>query len=637
MSAVDSRLQRLRAELDDHARLAVRLGLDLERPLRALDDGYPETTVALIGTLCERLLKQLWRHHAIEGDPSARALNDLIKRCRPHIRSVAVLEALEDIRRLRNRAGHDGGAPIATEDGLTAIRRLVDVLAWFTSTGSAALLGDEPTLVREVAERAEFLAGLYLTLGYRSAKRFVLTSDTVYQLFCRESGARLEYVELLLSRDAEDLHHVLTTTGGELLRTRLPKLTRFVVLDQAHDAVRELLGDGFRIIRYDGFVSTLLDFDAHLPPLPPVERPEPITAAVLAADPRTGQPQIAEEADAAALLARLAGGRANVLVVGRPGSGKSTLLRRLVATEETRRFRFCFDLSLKPPDESFAEYVSRLLAPCMPADRARAYDLFLYLIRSGKALCVLDAVDEGVAEPSAAGFVQLFAELAAVLSAESAVVMSSRVSFLADSPQIRQLLDHGAARSEQLVEQLYVHGVDPERLPHCHVVRLTGPGATPLERRLGGLLHTGPGGQPLGALLGARISQVLAERNRPELEAALPGTLGRAFLEGRTVFSLLDLVRMLGPQAFTGGRPELETCALAPVLRPDGPDRVAFAHTAFQELLAARFLATAAGREIAAALPGGAFLTEQVRAFLAGLPQAREESDDCVLPAGCIW
>src|SRR5438067_4020890 len=99
------------------------------------------------------------------------------------------------------------------------------------------------------------------------------------------------------------------------------------------------------------------------------------------------------------------------------------------------------------------------------------------------------------------------------------------------------------------------------------------------------------------------------------------------------VFALLDLHRDLGPGAFIDGRLELDSCVLAPLLRPAGPEQVAFVHTAYQELLAARFLATPSGREAAADLSGGAFITEQVRAFLARIP-AVVPSDDCVLPAG---
>ncbi|MFD3440245.1 SUMF1/EgtB/PvdO family nonheme iron enzyme [Streptomyces sp. NPDC058685] len=635
---VDERLRRLRSELDDHSRIADHLGLDLERPLRSLNDGYPENAVALVGKLTEKLLKELWRHHGIEGDPSTKALNDLVKRCRPHILSSTVMDALDDIRRLRNRSTHDG-YDISDEDGLLAVRRLVDVLVWFTDTGSAALVGGEPDMAPEVATRCEFLAGLYVTLGYRQAKRFVLSPDTVYQLFCRESGMRLEYVELMLSRDADDLSTVLTSSDGELLRTRLPKLTRFVILEDHNDsmssALHQMLGLDLRIVRYDGFVDTLVNLDIHLGPVAtaavPAEPRTALAAAVLSADPHTGESTMAESADAAELLSRLACGSANVLVTGRPGSGKSTLLRTLAVDPEIRRFRFYFDLGLKPKDEPFSEYASRLLAPVMAAsDRSRAYDLFLYLIRSGTALCVLDAVDEGVEEASPAGFLRLFTDLAAVLSAESAVVMSSRVSFLADSPQVRQLLDSGAGRSEQLVEQLYANGVDPARVPHFHVVRLAEPDATPLEKRLTSELDL-PARRPLGDILGAHITQTLAARGRTDIEHRLPAAFGQAFLGDQSVFSLLDLHRMLGAEAFTDSRLDFDTCLLAPLLRSAGSEQVTFVHTAYLELLAARYLAEHA--DTAAGIEGGAFLTEQVRAFRAGLPAA-PPGDDCVLPAG---
>jgi formylglycine-generating enzyme required for sulfatase activity len=624
--------------LDDHSRIADHLGLDLERPLRSLNDGYPENAVALIGKLTEKLLKELWRHHNIEGDPSTKALNDLVKRCRPHIRSSTVMDALDDIRRLRNRSTHDG-YDISDEDGLLAVRRLVDVLVWFTNTGSAALLGGEPDMAPEVARRSEFLAGLYVTLGYRQAKRFVLSPDTVYQLFCRESGMRFEYVELMLSRDADDLSTVLAATGGELLRTRLPKLTRFVVLEDDNDcasssALHQMLGLDFRIVRYDGFVDTLVNLEAHIGAVSssavPAEPRTAVAAAVLSTDPHTGESRMSESEDAAELLTRLARGSANVLVTGRPGSGKSTLLRSLAVSPETRRFRFYFDLGLKPKDEPFSEYAARLLAPSMASDRSRAYDLFLYLIRSGTALCVLDAVDEGVEEPSPAGFLRLFADLAAVLSAESAVIMSSRVSFLADSPQVRQLLDSGAGRSEQLVEQMYANGVDPGRVPHFHVVRLAEPDATPLEKRLTAALGL-PSGRPFADILSTHITRTLTDHGHADIEQRLPTVFGAAFLADRTVFSLLDLHRTLGTGAFSDGRLELDACVLSPLLRGAGPDRVAFVHTAYQELLAARYLSESANRETAAQISGGAFLTEQVRAFLAGLP-GTTGTDDCVLP-----
>jgi hypothetical protein len=154
---LDARLQRLQAELSEHARLADYLDVDLGRPVQALSDGYPENAISHVGKITERLLKRLWRHHDVPGSPAGKMLKDLIAGCRPNIRSHAVIESLHDIQRLRNRSAHDG-LEVADEDGLTAVRRLLDVLGWYTSTGSGALSPDAPRLTAAVAARAEFLA-----------------------------------------------------------------------------------------------------------------------------------------------------------------------------------------------------------------------------------------------------------------------------------------------------------------------------------------------------------------------------------------------------------------------------------------------------------------------------------------------
>ena len=258
---LDTRLLQLKEELDDHSRIATHLGLDFERPISSLDDGYPENSISLVGKITERILKELWQHHDVQGNPSGKSLSELIKGCRPHITSSTVLASLRDIQQLRNRAAHDGYT-IAEEDALTALRRLIDVLMWFTTTGSQVLTGDVPRLVPAVAKKAEFLAGLYLTMGYTSVKRSELTQHTVYQLFIHEVGLRVEYVELLLSSGTDEVHQVLETTGGELLRTKLPKLTRFLVLNSPDETALDSLED-YRVVAFDRFIDTIVDSADH--------------------------------------------------------------------------------------------------------------------------------------------------------------------------------------------------------------------------------------------------------------------------------------------------------------------------------------------------------------------------------------
>lgn len=668
MSAeLDTRLVRLKAELDDHARIARYLGLDFERPIQSLGDGYPENAIAWVGKITERLLKQLWRHHDVPGTPAGKTLKDLINGCRPYIRSHTVVESLRDIQRLRNRSAHDG-YQVADEDGLTAVRRLLDVLAWYTSTGSGALSGHTPKLAPAVAAKAEFLAGLYVTLDYKPAKRFELSRHTVYQLFVRERGLRSEYVELLLSRDAGDVAKVLEATGGELLQTKLPKLTRFLILEEDTGAeLPEALREDRRVLSYDHFMDAFVDLGQHLADVaglyPRLDAATvPVAGDLLTADERSGQMRITEAGAASVLLEQVAASGGNLLIVGRPGSGKTTLLKQLVASAAgagSRRYRFFFDLSLKGRREAFADFVTRTLAPYMAVEAAYVFPVFCYFARAGSVMCALDGFDEAVPELTQAGFLGLFAELTEVVSAESAVVMTSRVSFLEDSPQVRRLMDGTSLMSEKLIQQLHAQGVDPLRVPRFSVLRLRDEesGGSLLGVQLAGKL--GPAGESgsavlagaagqneaggqgdLADLLWRHITQVV----RPDLLERVVECFGLAFLRGVTTFTLVDLVNELGMAAFDGGRVGFGEFRLGPLFRPaDASGRdiagsagaaVAFRHAAYQELLAAEFLRAPLGRD--AALAGGTRprLTEQVRGFLYRRAGAVVGADDCVVPAG---
>jgi Sulfatase-modifying factor enzyme 1/NACHT domain len=673
---LDVRLQRLKTELDDHVRIARYLGLDFERPIQSLDDGYPENAIAWVGKITERLLKQLWRYYRVPGSPAGKTLKDLIGACGPHIRSHNVIEALRDIQRLRNRSAHDGFV-VADEDGLTAVRRLLDVLSWYTGTGSGALGGQVPKLAPAVARKAEFLAGLYVTLDYRLVKRFELSRHTIYQLFVRERGLRSEYVELLLSRDAGDVAKVLEVTGGELLQTRLAKLTRFLILEQDSGEIPEALREDCRVVTYDHFMDAFVDLDRHLADVAGAyprldEQTLPVSGDLLTADEQSGQMRISRAGVAARLLEQVAADGGNLLIVGRPGSGKTTLLKHVVAGpsgEGGRRYRFFFDLAARDRGERFAAFVTRALAPYMTVEAQYVYPVVCYFARAGSVLCALDGVDEAVPELTQAGFLELFTELADVLSAESAVVMTSRVSFLEDSPQVRRLLDGTSLMSEKLVQQLHAQGVDPLRVPRFSVLRLrdqaagesplgaalaavvgasAGPGAGDSAAAGGTVDGTGPVARngdrraDLGELLWRHIIQVAGVRLLPQVVAFF----GLAFLRGETKFTLTELVNELGIGVFEGERVGFGSFRLAPLFRPvdaAGPagaivgsatDRtVAFRHLAYQELLAAEFLRSPMGREDVLYAVDRPRLIEQVREFLARR-SALEGSDDCVVPPG---
>ena len=105
------------------------------------------------------------------------------------------------------------------------------------------------------------------------------------------------------------------------------------------------------------------------------------------------------------------------------------------------------------------------------------FPVFCYFTRAGSVLSALDGFDEAVPETTQEGLLALFTEVAQVLSAESAVVMTSRVSFLEDSPPARRLLDGTSLMPEKLAQQLYAQGVDPRacRSSPCCACAMTRP------------------------------------------------------------------------------------------------------------------------------------------------------------------
>ena len=286
----------------------------------------------------------------------------------------------------------------------------------------------------------------------------------------------------------------------------------------------------------------------------------------------------------------------------------------------------------------------------MHVEAAYVFPVFCYFTRAGSVLSALDGFDEAVPETTQEGLLALFTEVAQVLSAESAVVMTSRVSFLEDSPPARRLLDGTSLMPEKLAQQLHAQGVDPVRVPQFSVLRLRDDpaGGSLLARQLqhqaatqaaGDTAVAGPAGAgDLPDLLWQHITQVTG----PQLLPRVAGYFGLAFVRGVTVFTLVELVNALGIGVFDGGRVEPASFRLRDLFRTASPagQAVAFRHAAYQEMLAAEFLRTPAGRDTALAATAHPRLTAEVREFLHYRSQAATQggasgaSGDCVVPAG---
>ena len=202
-----------------------------------------------------------------------------------------------------------------------------------------------------------------------------------------------------------------------------------------------------------------------------------------------------------------------------------------------------------------------------------------------------------------------------MLSAESAVVMTSRVSFLETSPQVRRLMDGTSLMSEKLIQQLHAHGVDPLRVPRFSVLRLRDDAAgwSLLEEQLvrelepDGLAASGGSGSAGQSALAGLVWRHIAQVAGPGLVPAMAGFFGLAFLRGVTAFSMIELVDEFGFTAFAGGRIEFGAFRFRDLFRAVDASgtALAFRHVAYQELLAAEFLRSPDSRDAALAPRAG--------------------------------
>lgn len=627
---MDSRLDDLRGKLKSQQVIVTRLGLDVERPLKSIDAGFPENAVTLVGKLIERILKESWDYYEVIGKPEGKGLNELIKGVKEHINSPGVLQALADIQQLRNRSAHDGYL-VEEQDALVAIARFAVVLEWLQATrhdltGTADIVPDE-----ELVARIEFVSGLYDALGYRLLLRQDLTSSTTYLQFGIQAGSHADYVEIVLGQSYLELCQIFEETHGELLRTGYPKLTRFVLVDD--ELEEESPGSPLspaRIVGYQQFLDTVVDSKelSRLAAEQAALRHHgseidrlPLIGDVLTIDRRTLEYAIRRVPDVESLVRRQEADGGNLLIVGPGGMGKSDMLLRLAMEPALGgRYRFYLDLGDRRDGESFPELVVRQLGAAFAIPRLQVWDCFLYLVRSGRCVCLLDAIDEGVPGGGIDAVVDLFGQLSVLLSRSSATVLTSRQSFLLDSPYVRQLLHRDALVSEKVSSRLVSEGVDVLSLPDFSCVRLTGvadrPGVSPLMRLLAD--RTGLDGDALFPLVEDFVGRAAREAGATTHDLA--DAIGAGCLRGESMVSVFDLFRSLGPDAFMDGIPEADQCRLLDLMAPVSRGELRFRHQVFREYLAAHHY----HRHPESAELAGVAVTDQCRDFVRALAVGSE-------------
>src|ERR1039457_6723946 len=100
---------------------------------------------------------------------------------------------------------------------------------------------------------------------------------------------------------------VLAAGGGPLLQAGLPRLTRFLVLEDDGGEPPAALRDGCRVVTYDRFMDAFVDLDRHLADVAALypqldEAVVPVLGDLLAVDERSGEMEVSSAGAARELL-----------------------------------------------------------------------------------------------------------------------------------------------------------------------------------------------------------------------------------------------------------------------------------------------------------------------------------------------
>ena len=646
---IEARIKELAQRLRRKTDLAERLQLDLERPVRALQDGYPENTVLLAGIIVENLLKHIWCETGIRGDPARKQLQDLLNGCKEHLRDRTINDHIQLIAQTRNRASHDGGI-VEDEDALDVLRRLGLILEWFHANFQIAK-GDEPTLDDRLAERVQFAAGLYSVLGYQLEERHNLTRNTAYQLYTRQQGLRADVIELILSERAEELTAVLDAED-QLIKSPYPKVTRLVAVGSGRHQAKSLDLPGrwseAELVPFDGLAGRFLDFSAYRRRALQADAGgcTELSAAgeLLELNRATASYTIDRVDDAQELIAdTYFEGRGNLLVIGQPGAGKTHQVRRLFrsALHEGRgRIVFFFDLGGKPSNRSLSEYLSDSLAQYFNVQRHLVYPLYAYLSRAGRVLNIFDGLDEACPSGTFEEFMNVFSAVAELLSIESQIIATTRTAFLEDAPYTRQLLDRDALVSEKVAQEVKAAGIDPMSLPNFRVLKLSPVPidtdaaiyGTPLEARMQVVTGFDLESEGMDTQRNAKLTKAYVEQGLHGGLTTLDRLaqfFGEALLRGQLAFRVTELIDEFGPD-FIDGALDVGKPALSHLLTRDpATASVRFVHRSFQEFLAALRLIDGLPEENPHLL-----VTEQTRQFLNALHPVDEVEPTGLVSAG---
>ncbi|MBA4496319.1 SUMF1/EgtB/PvdO family nonheme iron enzyme [Paenactinomyces guangxiensis] len=459
------------------------LGQDFERPIKSLQDGYPENTANLIGKILESLLKRIWINNKVKGDPGNKTLNDLIKVCSSYIQSREVYDYMIDIQRVRNRASHHGGE-VSESDAIESIRKLLKILEWFQSINAHTIADKQSILDPDIQNKVAFIIEFYGVLKYKEKNCYEISSKTAYLLFVRNIGNKYDYVEVFISKSLSELVEIFTMKKHGLFKTVYPKKTRYIITDKEYqlEDIKHSIGDS-KISSFESFLGHFLNYNNYyqavmskLSSLKSYQQILKVSGQLLMYDLIKQDYVIEETSNVNKLIDKVTDNDfGNLFIISNAGGGKTNICKTIL--EKVRQVKrdsyvLYFDLGLMKRGETIESFITRQLRGYLKLNDTEIFDVVYFLNKSGYIITLLDGLDELFGEIRLDEILDIFGEISKLFSETSRIIITSRISFFMSSRYIRELLNKNAIVSDKVKFGLTSVGIDPLQLPNFRVLKL---------------------------------------------------------------------------------------------------------------------------------------------------------------------
>ena len=468
-------LNEIRSKLEKSRSIKILLGNSYERPLKSIDDGYPEIAISLIYDALLKIFSDWATNHHINKDSLASykdgfsTLGDIPED------SKAVYKLIQHLFvRIDNQKEDIYNVNIKST--LEIFRDFVEILNILEKedTEKDTTFSIKP----EIKSKLKFLIELLGILKFKLFKYYQLKDESVYLLFQRKKGIKYEYSEIFVSDNIQLLDE-LSKEMQSILTTSYPLTTSLVITDN-YSIIKSKSRNVYTL---DTLIGKYLNFKNYIEHIYQSnffkisQSIIPLKGELLSYSGDKQDYIIDEVGDVDEIIDEFINSpQGNLFAVSKAGGGKTALCKRIfdrINTKEIRKqYALYYDLSKMEKNDTIENFITAYTTNYFNINSDDIFDFIYFLSCNGKLILILDGLDEIFDKINMNDILYVFSEISKLFTENSKIIITSRQSFLMSSKQIGELLDRNAVVTEKINYGLNNVGVDPLQLPNFKILKL---------------------------------------------------------------------------------------------------------------------------------------------------------------------